>query len=256
MSLFMLLLLVIAATVYSELAVPAGVGKCANDSHYNEFLASRLRHEFLQDQARSKLGFGWMVRHPSLTELYRKHQCHVCIEIGIARGELVHSFVAAVPEVTEYHAVDPFLGGYDPRDVTSIELKKFNEENKNTPETWADAVLYNLRDFGCKVRLHLGMSADMVSRFKPKSVDCIFIDGDHTYEGVQKDIHLYGPIAKPGGILVFDDYVGGFPGVVKAVDELVTGNSAGGLKLEHVNKHGNVMVAVPSDSASYSKVVF
>jgi precorrin-6B methylase 2 len=51
-------------------------------------------------------------------------------------------------------------------------------------------------------------------------VDLVFIDGDHTYSQVQKDIRLWLPHIKPGGILCGHDY--GFenwPGVKQAFDE-------------------------------------
>jgi predicted O-methyltransferase YrrM len=35
----------------------------------------------------------------------------------------------------------------------------------------------------------------------------IFVDGDHTYEGVRKDIVDYFPLLAPGGIMIFHDYL-------------------------------------------------
>ncbi len=46
--------------------------------------------------------------------------------------------------------------------------------------------------------------------------DLIFIDGDHTYEGVRKDFEMYGPLITPGGIIAFHDikrYPGQYEGV-------------------------------------------
>jgi predicted O-methyltransferase YrrM len=54
-----------------------------------------------------------------------------------------------------------------------------------------------------------------------KKVRFLFIDGDHTREGVERDIALFFPLLVPGAIVVFDDFTGAFPGVVDAVDELV-----------------------------------
>lgn len=57
-------------------------------------------------------------------------------------------------------------------------------------------------------------------------VDFVFIDGNHQYEFVKKDIELYWPKIKPGGILTGDDYsylppmYGGKP----AVDEFIANN--------------------------------
>ena len=49
----------------------------------------------------------------------------------------------------------------------------------------------------------------------------IFIDGDHTEEGVRLDIQLFCPLLLPGGLVVFDDFDATFPGLVRAVEEWV-----------------------------------
>ncbi len=36
-------------------------------------------------------------------------------------------------------------------------------------------------------------------------LDILFIDGDHTYEGVKRDFELWSPLVKPGGHVVFHD---------------------------------------------------
>lgn len=43
--------------------------------------------------------------------------------------------------------------------------------------------------------------------FRDQGVDVLFIDGDHSYEGVSKDFELYGPLVRPGGIVAFHDIV-------------------------------------------------
>lgn len=42
-----------------------------------------------------------------------------------------------------------------------------------------------------------------------KKLDLLFIDGDHTYEGVKKDFKMYSPLVKIGGIVAFHDIVPG-----------------------------------------------
>jgi predicted O-methyltransferase YrrM len=51
-----------------------------------------------------------------------------------------------------------------------------------------------------------------------RPVDFLFIDGDHTYEGVRKDFEMYSPLVRKGGIIAFHDIcpgpteeVGGVP---------------------------------------------
>ena len=38
-------------------------------------------------------------------------------------------------------------------------------------------------------------------------VDFLFIDGDHTYEGVRADWMNYGPLVRPGGLIAFHDLI-------------------------------------------------
>jgi predicted O-methyltransferase YrrM len=38
-----------------------------------------------------------------------------------------------------------------------------------------------------------------------QGVDFLFIDGDHTYEGVWQDFRMYSPLVRPGGLVAFHD---------------------------------------------------
>lgn len=40
-----------------------------------------------------------------------------------------------------------------------------------------------------------------------RMIDCLFIDGDHTYEGVRQDYEMYSPLVRPGGLIAFHDIV-------------------------------------------------
>ena len=43
--------------------------------------------------------------------------------------------------------------------------------------------------------------------FKGKQLDFLFIDGDHTYEGVKEDFEIYSPLVRKGGLIAFHDIV-------------------------------------------------
>ncbi|MEO8270146.1 MAG: class I SAM-dependent methyltransferase [Aureliella sp.] len=62
-------------------------------------------------------------------------------------------------------------------------------------------------------------------KFSEDSVDFAFIDADHTYESVIADIRAWWPKIKVGGTLSGHDYVSGWVGVAKAVDEIVAQHS-------------------------------
>ncbi|MFW6122197.1 MAG: class I SAM-dependent methyltransferase [Petrotogales bacterium] len=65
------------------------------------------------------------------------------------------------------------------------------------------------------------LSEDGAACIADDSIAFSFIDGDHSYEGVRKDIKLFLPKVVIGGIFCFDDYVNGkWPGVGQALKEI------------------------------------
>lgn len=55
-------------------------------------------------------------------------------------------------------------------------------------------------------------------------IDVLFIDGDHSFNGVKSDFELYSPLVKTGGYIIFDDYNDKqhSPAVKPSVDEIVS----------------------------------
>ena len=75
-----------------------------------------------------------------------------------------------------------------------------------------------------KIKINETLSKNFTSK---KLFDWIYIDGDHSYQGVKEDINLFKKLLKPKGYLVFNDYckvnirsLGTF-GVHKAVNEFL-----------------------------------
>ena len=64
-----------------------------------------------------------------------------------------------------------------------------------------------------------GYSYDVADQLPDNSIDLIFIDADHSYDAVKKDIKVYTPKLKDHGILAGHDI--DYPGVNKAVSELI-----------------------------------
>jgi hypothetical protein len=75
-----------------------------------------------------------------------------------------------------------------------------------------------------QVVVHRGFSNDFGSALPPEHLDWVYIDGNHTYDFVKRDLGLFFDKLKPGGYLLGDDYHDGgwwAGGVKKAVDEFV-----------------------------------
>lgn len=50
-----------------------------------------------------------------------------------------------------------------------------------------------------------GTIANVKRELAGKKLDFLFIDGDHSYEGVKKDFEMYSPLVRKGGIVAFHD---------------------------------------------------
>jgi predicted O-methyltransferase YrrM len=58
-------------------------------------------------------------------------------------------------------------------------------------------------------------------RLGGRSVDFLFIDGDHEYDGVKRDFELYAPLVGPGGLIAFHDVnESNWPGVIRLWNEI------------------------------------
>lgn len=59
--------------------------------------------------------------------------------------------------------------------------------------------------------------------------DCIWLDGDHSYENVKAELEKFWPLVRPGGILCGHDYANFDPykGVFRAVNEFTVAKDLG-----------------------------
>jgi hypothetical protein len=75
------------------------------------------------------------------------------------------------------------------------------------------------------IMLHEGDSSQTLMTFADHSFDLIYIDADHTYEGVCKDLQVAKQKIRPEGLLILNDYTYWSPvecmpyGVMRAVNE-------------------------------------
>lgn len=64
-------------------------------------------------------------------------------------------------------------------------------------------------------------SLEAASTYNDNSLDLVFLDAEHDYNNVREDILAWLPKVKFGGVLAGDDYASNWPGVVRAVNELL-----------------------------------
>jgi predicted O-methyltransferase YrrM len=128
------------------------------------------------------------------------------IEIGSYMGESTMMF-ASVGIFDTIHSIEPHNGS--------------EEFNKLYEYSWEDVkkeYKINTRNFDNIIH-HQDYSYNVVDKFEDGTIDFIYIDAEHTYESVKRDLELYLPKLKKGGIIGGHDYHEVWPGVCKAVDE-------------------------------------
>jgi predicted O-methyltransferase YrrM len=80
-----------------------------------------------------------------------------------------------------------------------------------------DLFLKNTKDFKGIIHPIRGKSTIVAEHFRER-IDFLFVDGDHSYEGVKADIHAWFPKLNPEALVAFHD-IGWAEGVKRAVEE-------------------------------------
>jgi hypothetical protein len=145
-------------------------------------------------------------------------------EIGVLSGSYAGILALVgrgIGKKIQQTLIDPLDGYYGESTTDALTLSDISESN----------VRRNMALAGCSeqdFRILKGLStdSDIVRDAGEQQYDTILIDGDHSYDGVCRDIANYGPMLKSDGLLVLDDYGNpAWPGVGQAVDEAVSTGS-------------------------------
>jgi len=62
-------------------------------------------------------------------------------------------------------------------------------------------------------------SWDVAINYVDESLDFVFLDGDHSYDSIKKDICAWLPKVKKNGIIAGHDFSNQYPGIIQAVME-------------------------------------
>lgn len=149
----------------------------------------------------------------SVIQLIKEHDCQQVAEIGIFHAVLAQEVVKQC-YLNRYYLIDPW------RPFTGEGTQPWVEEI--TLDSWDDMCQEAYRVFAnCpEIRIIRLDSVRASKLFEPESLDMVFIDADHSYEAVSRDIQAWLPIVNDGGIISGHDY-GVYPGVAKAVNEIL-----------------------------------
>ncbi len=138
----------------------------------------------------------------------------VVVEIGSYRGGTLWLWRRLWP-AARILAVDDFS-------LAPCEACANRVAHRNCPHRRIDAALGRWpRGRLVRADSHDARTAARVATWSGGGCDFLHIDGDHSADGVRRDVELYWPLVRPGGVMVLHDVAGeAFPGVVDLWREL------------------------------------
>ena len=162
-------------------------------------------------------------RDPRLFLLKKMPRSAVCAEIGVWKAD----FSIRIQELTspkELHLIDPWefqnefpermYGGSVAKN--QMDMDRIHENVRNKFNSYQNVII------------HRGDSNKILPEFANAYFDWVYIDGNHDYEYVLKDLRSCLSKVKPGGIIAGDDYKWedkeGFP-VKRAVHDFIEENN-------------------------------
>lgn len=128
-------------------------------------------------------------------------------ELGVCKGFTLRHFLDLAPQITKVYAVDswtPYMDWWGP--VT-----------QQMVDNWREYAMTLLNPYMDKIELLEMDSTVAASHIPDHSLDYIFIDGDHSYSAVVRDLDNYWDKVKIGGIFAGHDW--NLPEVNQAVNE-------------------------------------
>jgi predicted O-methyltransferase YrrM len=132
----------------------------------------------------------------SLLKIIRELQPKIILEIGTFNGGTLFLFSRIISKDTLLISLDlpkARLGRFQ-IDWRFFLIKKFSLPHQKMRLLRADS--------------HRSSTLNQIKKILDgQKLDFLFIDADHSYEGVKKDFEMYGPLVKRGGIIAFHDIV-------------------------------------------------
>lgn len=131
-----------------------------------------------------------------LADLVAKEKPRNVLEIGTCHGGTLWLWCQLAHPFAQIVSVDlpggPYGGGYPEEAIPK--LIGYQREHQWIQLLRGDS--------------HSEKMLKAVKRFLAgKKIDFLFIDGDHTYEGVKRDWEMYSPLVREGGLVAFHDII-------------------------------------------------
>lgn len=154
---------------------------------------------------------------PALLRLLRLQG--IGVEVGVAEGAYSELLLRDSP-LSKLYSIDPWK---------PFDRQLYNDRynlSEQAHEALYRATAARLGKFGPRSQILRMTSQEAAPLFQPETLDVVYIDANHAYEACRRDLELWWPTLRPGGVFAGHDYLNGeLPqgtfGVRRAVDEFV-----------------------------------
>lgn len=128
-----------------------------------------------------------------LHEVLEEREINTVVEIGVSDGGSLYTFCRGIEGEETVIGIDlpggEYGGGFPP-----AKIKFFNLFMKGD-----QPILIRGNSHRNSIKKSLSEALN------DHSIDFLFIDGDHTYDGVRQDYEMYAPLVRDGGVIAMDD---------------------------------------------------
>ncbi len=182
------------------------VGSPAMFDHYQTVIARNaeiLKRRYAVNIDRARLIEGWMAESELMWLGQQARNSSLIIELGSWNGRSSRAIADNLPADAKLLCVDTFSGSSGEPDAHKT--AKEREGDGAFMKFFANLYDHIMLGRVIPVRMESGNAAETLTKMGVKA-DMVFIDADHSYEGVKRDIQLWQPLVKDGGILCGHDY--------------------------------------------------
>jgi len=130
----------------------------------------------------------------SLVALVRQIKPMTVVEIGTYKGGTLTCWAAVAQPAAQIIGIDmPFP--WANQEAITLSMGKVRATLR--PSQRLTVIAADSHDAATLVGLREALAGALI--------DVLWIDGDHTYEGVRQDVQMYGELVRPGGIVALHD---------------------------------------------------
>ena len=128
-----------------------------------------------------------------LVGIVAKLKPRAIVEIGTGRGGTLWAWCQVAADDATIVTINLPGGGFEVGDLDSATVRSYARGQQRIEILPGDSHDPDV----------LAHASSLLGR----QPDFVFVDGDHTYAGVQTDYQMYAPLLRPGGLIVFHDIV-------------------------------------------------